>query len=218
MKIKVIQDLICPWCYIGHHNLETAIGEWTSEHGGHFELQWLPYQLDPIEPGTPQQQFRQRFKDRKHATDEQIDAMFERVTQAGAAVGITFRFDLIEVAVDTAPGHIAIANTPSAKQPALVQALYKTYFEAGKDIGTTAVILEAATAAGPTEDEQAAIETALADDAARETLESRVRQVQAAGVTGVPYFVIDGRFGLSGGQPPDVFKQVFAQALEPALA
>jgi len=218
LKIKIVQDLICPWCHIGHHNLEQALAEWSAKHGGERELQWLPYQLDPIAPGTPRQEFRQRFKDRKQATDEQIDAMFERVTQAGAAVGIPFRFDLIEVAVDTLPGHIAIATTPPAKQSALIQALYRAYFEQGKDIGLTTEILDAATIAGLTSDEQAGIVAALTDESARTAVGSQIRQVQAAGVTGVPYFVIDDRYGLSGGQPRDVFAQVFAQAHEPVLA
>jgi predicted DsbA family dithiol-disulfide isomerase len=218
MNIKVVQDLICPWCYIGHHNLDRAIAGWTAEHGGEFELRWLPYQLDPMSPGTPPQEFRQRFKDRKHATDEQIDAMFERVTHAGAAAGITFRFDLIEVAVDTLPGHIAIATTPSGKRPALIQALYQAYFEEGKDIGSAAQILDAATIAGLDDHEQTAIVGALADDAARANVESQIRQVQAAGVTGVPYFVIDDKFGLSGAQQPEAFTQTFARAHEPALA
>lgn len=218
MQIKIVQDLICPWCHIGHHNLETAIADWTTQHGGELELQWLPYQLDPIAPGAPRQEFRQRFKDRKQATDDQIDAMFERVTQAGAKVGIAFRFDLIDVAVDTLPAHIAIANTPPSKQSTLIQALYRAYFEQGKDIGFTSEILDAATIAGLTSDEQADVVTALTDDAARAIVESQIRQVQAAGVTGVPYFVIDDRYGLSGGQPPEAFAQVLAQAREPVLA
>ncbi len=217
MKIKVVQDLICPWCYIGHHNLERAIREWMDTHDVPVEVEWLPYQLDPIAPGEPQQGFQERFQDRKGIGAGQMATMFDRVTQAGASVGIAFRFDRITVAVDTLPGHVAIAAAPVGKQGALVNALHRAYFEDGKDIGDAAEIEPAAKVAGLDDEELAVVMTALADDAARTRVIANVRTIQEAGVTGVPYFVIDDRLGLSGGQPAGVFKQAFDQAVDPAL-
>lgn len=217
MKIKVVQDLICPWCYIGHHNLETAIQEWTAAGGDPVEVEWLPYQLDPLEPGEPQQGFQERFRERKGIGPDQMRTMFDRVTQAGASVGIGFRFDRITVAVDTLPGHVAIAATPVAKQGALVNALHRAYFEEGKDIGKAAEIRTAATVAGLTASETSTVLAALDDQDARAQVQANLRAIQEAGVTGVPYFVIDDRLGLSGGQPVEVFKQAFAQAADPAL-
>jgi predicted DsbA family dithiol-disulfide isomerase len=218
MRIQVVQDLICPWCYIGHHNLDQALEEWTSGKDVTVEVEWLPYQLDPLEPGAPPESFRERFTQRKGIQPAQMNGMFDRVTQAGAALGIHFRFDRIEVAVDTLPGHIAIAATPLSRQGELVSALHKAYFEDGKDIGATPEILAAATAAGLDEAELANISAALDDASLQAQIVETIREVQAAGITGVPYFIVDGKFGLSGGQPVDVFKQVFDQATEPALA
>ncbi len=217
MKVQVVQDLICPWCYIGHHNLEAAIREWTAATEAPVEIEWLPYQLDPIAPGEPQQGFLERFAERKGIASDQAGSMFDRVTEAGAAVGIAFRFDRITVAVDTMPGHIAIAAAPLVKQGDLVNRLHRAYFEDGKDIGEAVEIEEAVTAAGLTEDETAVVMAAIADVDARAQVEANVQAVREAGVTGVPYVVIDDRYGLSGGQPVAVFRQALDQAADPAL-
>lgn len=217
MRVKVVQDLICPWCYIGHRNLEGAIREWTATNDAPVAVDWLPYQLDPIAPGEPQQGFRERFAERKGIGPDQLGTIFDRVTQVGASVGIAFRFDRIEAAVDTMPGHIASAAAPVAKQGALVNALHRAYFEEGKDIGAPADIHAATRSAGLDADEAATVMAALANDAARAQVEANIQAIREAGVTGVPYFVIDDRLGLSGGQPVEVFRQAFDQAADPAL-
>jgi len=217
MKVEVVQDLICPWCYIGHHNLEGAIQEWTAANDEPVEVEWLPYQLDPIAPGEPQQGFQERFRERKGIGPDQMATMFNRVTEVGAAIGIRFRFERVTVAVDTMPGHIAIAAAPLAKQGALVNALHRAYFEEGKDIGAPTEIEAAASDAGLDISEVVTVMAALADDGARAQVKANIRAVQQAGVTGVPYVVIDDRLGLSGGQPVEVFKRAFDQAADPAL-
>lgn len=211
MKIQVVQDLICPWCYIGHHNMNQALAEWTAEHDVPVEVEWLPYQLDPLEEGAPPEDFRQRFVQRKGIPLEQMDQMFERVTQAGAALGIPFRFDRITVAVDTIPGHIAIAATPVAKQGAVVSAFHKAYFEEGRDVGKPEEIEAVAVAAGLDEAEVTAVMAAVAEPAARAEIKALVGEVQQAGISSVPYFVVNSQLGLSGGQPVEVFKQAFDQ-------
>jgi predicted DsbA family dithiol-disulfide isomerase len=218
MKIQVVQDLICPWCYIGHHNLDQALREWTPDKDVAVEIEWLPYQLDPLEPGAAPEGFRDRFVKRKGLAPEQMDTMFDRVTQVGSSLGIGFRFDLIEIAVDTIPGHVAIAATPFEMQGAFVSALHRAYFEEGRNIGLESEILAAAEAAGIAAEARQAIAAAIADPESRAAVESTIREVQSAGITGVPYFVIDGKIGLSGGQPVEVFKQAFDKAGEPVLA
>lgn len=212
MNIQIVQDLICPWCRIGHHNLETALASWTADKDVPVEIEWLPYQLDPLEPGASREGFRERFVQRKGLSEAQMETMFDRVTQAGAAVGLTFRFDKVNVAVDTLPGHVAIAATPVAKQPALVVALHAAYFEEGRDIGQESVILAAAEAAGLDDTERATIAAALAQPESLAEQRAIVQAVQEAGITSVPYFVFDGKLAVAGGQPPDVFVQALEQA------
>jgi predicted DsbA family dithiol-disulfide isomerase len=217
MKVKVVQDLVCPWCYIGHHNLDAAIREQTAAGMDNIEVEWLPYQLDPLEPGAPQQGFTERFQERKGIGPDQMRGMFDRVTEVGASVGIAFRFDRITVAVDTLPGHIAIAAAPPARQGSFVNALHRAYFEEGKDIGAPAEIEAAARVADLSDDEIKAVRAALDDPRARADVQATIRAVQEAGVTGVPYFVIDDAIGLSGGQPVEVFRRAFAQVTDPAV-
>lgn len=211
MKIQVVQDLICPWCYIGHHNLEQAVTEWTADKDVTVEVEWLPYQLDPLEPGAPQEDFRERFIKRKGMAPEQVDGMFNRVTEAGKAIGIDFRFDKVTVAVDTLPGHVAIAASPVEKQTAMVNGFHKAYFEEGRDVGQHDEIVAVAEGAGLNEAELANVKQALADPQSVAVVQDLIGQVQAAGISGVPYFIIDGQIGVSGGQPVEVFKQVFDQ-------
>jgi len=216
VNIQIVQDLICPWCYIGHHNLETAISELGMTDDVTFE--WFPYQLDPITEGAPAEGFRERFTQRKGMSAADMQAMFDRVTEVGRTVGLEFRFDRVTVAVDTIPGHAAIAAAPVHRRNALVSALHAAYFTRGQDIGHTDVILAAAREAGLDDNELEAVATAVASPEARAAVRATVRSVQMAGVTSVPYFNVGDRYGLSGGQPVAVFKQALDQAREPVGA
>ena len=218
MKIQVVQDLVCPWCRIGHHNLEQALATWSNGIDTPVTIEWLPYQLDPLAEGAPKEDFRERFTQRKGVPEARMNQMFDQVTQAGASLGLIFNFDRITVAVDTLPGHVAIAATPQAKQPAMVAALHTAYFEDGQDIGETDVIVAYAAKAGLDAVEIEPVRAALASPIARAEQRETVRQVQEAGITGVPYFVFDGKVALSGGQPVPAFLQALEQASEPALA
>lgn len=216
MNIQIVQDLICPWCRIGHHNLEQALGEWSREHPDPVTIEWLPYQLDPLPEGAPKEDFRKRFVERKGLALDQMQQMFARVTEAGASVGLVFNFDKVTVAVDTMPGHIAIAAAPQAKQTALVAALHTAYFENGQDIGETDTIVACAVAAGLDDAEIAVVRAAIANPVARAGQLDIVRAVQEAGITSVPYFVFESKLALAGGQPAAMFRQALDQAASPA--
>lgn len=213
LSIQIVQDLTCPWCYIGHRNLETALAEVGDALSEAPTVDWFPYLLDPIGPGEEGEDFRQRFMRRKGIAEADMNQMFARTTAAGAAVGIEFRFDRVTVAVDTVPGHVAIAAAPKSLQGALVNELHADYFTNGKNIGQTEVIVEAARRAGVDDDGIVAIESAIASPVARAETLTAVRNVQQAGITSVPYTVIGEQYGLNGGQPAEVFRQAIEQSL-----
>lgn len=213
MRIQIVQDIVCPWCRIGKVNLQTAIAQLPIERQLAIEIDWLPYQLDPV-PAGEKPDFRERFTERKGVSPEAMTSMFDRVSEAGARVGLSFDFDRISVAVDTIPCHVAIAATPRSDQPVLIDALYAAYFEQGVDVGEPAAILNAAKAAGLGEPARDAIADALQDSQARLDTEAIVDQVRAAGITAVPFFIIDGKIGLSGAQPPDAFIAAFEEVRE----
>lgn len=211
MRIQIIEDTVCPWCRIGKHNLHVALDQWRETHDEPVELEYLPYLLDPVEPGS-KENFRERFIKRKGMSPETVASMFTRVTEVGKQAGITFNFDKVEIAVDTVPSHELIALTPAAKKADVIEAIMKAYFDDGKDIGEDDVLLQAAREGGLTAEELAQIEPILRSHSTRDAILAIIASVQQAGITGVPFFIIDGKIGVSGAQPPANFLQAFAQA------
>ena len=211
MRVSVVSDVVCPWCRIGKANLDSAAEQWTRETGEEVQVMFLPFLLDPVEPGV-KENFRERFTERKGMPQAQMDQMFERVTQVGAQQGLTFNFDKIEVAVDTVPAHELMELTPPAKREALMAAMMTAYFEEGKDVGEPDVLLAIAKDAGITDEEIGVIEPALRTRQLESHVREMISQAQQAGVQGVPFFIIDDAVGLSGAQPVEVFLQAFQQA------
>lgn len=209
MKIQVVQDLVCPWCRIGKRNLDRAIVQSDAS----VEVEWVPYLLDTVEPGS-REPFQQRLLERKQMSQDQIEGMFSRVKEAGAHVGLSFNFDKIEVAVDTIPGHQMIAVAPPARQSALVDGIYKAYFEDGKNIGDTSELTVIGESIGMLERDLERIRDVWSSDDLRREMVSVVERVQASGITGVPFFIIDASVGVSGAQPSEVLLQAMEQAVE----
>lgn len=211
MFIQVVQDIVCPWCRIGHHNLESAIDKWVAQGHDRPEIQWFPYQLDPIEPNA-NESFAERLSVRKGMKPEQIATMFDRVVGAGSALGLEFRFDKIELAQNTILAHQLIALTPIDRQEAVVAALHDAYFDKGKNVEEISVLIEVAQTAGIAGNDLTQLESDLRSNVRRDDVLAMIGQAQTAGITGVPFFIIDGKLSLSGAQPPEVILQAMEQA------
>lgn len=219
MRVSVVSDVICPWCRIGKANLTTAAEQWTKSTGEPIEVQFLPYLLDPVQPGEQGEKVSAHDAlVKKGMSEEQVTAMFDRVTQAGAQQGLRFDYDKVVGRVDTIPAHELMELTPLEKRNALMDSMMTAYFEHGQDIGEPDVLLTIAKGAGLTDDEIAAIEPDLRNRTLEPQVRGMIQQVQRAGVQGVPFFVIDDVLAVSGAQPPDVFVQAFQQAKETEAA
>lgn len=217
MRVSIISDVVCPWCRIGKANLMRAADQWTQQTGEAVEVAMLPFLLDPVEPGV-KEDFRERFTKRKGMPVEQMQGMFDRVTQVGAQQGIHFDFDKVKVAVDTVPAHELMELAPDEKRLALMDTLMTAYFEEGKDVGEPDVLLAVAKDAGLTDEEIAAIEPDLRSRKLEPQVRGMIQQAQQAGVQGVPFFIIDDALAVSGAQPVEVFLQAFQQAKEAKAA
>ncbi len=217
MRVAIVSDVVCPWCRIGKHNLAEAAKRWNEQTGEAVEIAFLPFLLDPVEPGV-KENFRERFTKRKGIPAAQMEAMFHRVTQVGAQQGLHFDFDKVTVAVDTVPAHELMELTPPEKREALMDALMTAYFEQGKDVGEVDVLLEIARGVGWTAEEIAAVEPDLRSRKLGPQVRAMIQQVQQAGVSGVPFFIIDDRLAVSGAQPVETFLRAFEQATEMAAA
>lgn len=213
MNIQIVSDVVCPWCRIGKKNLRTAIERYSSETGEAVTITFLPFLLDPIQPDEEGESFRDRFVKRKGLSEEMMEQMFQRVTEVGAGFGLAFNFDAVSVAVNTVPAHELMMLTPEIKREAMMDALMTAYFEQGKNVGDVDVLLGIAKEVLG-EAETNAIEQPLRNHRERDAVLASIQLVQQSGVSSVPFTIVDGKFAVSGGQPPQVFYETLMKAHE----
>jgi predicted DsbA family dithiol-disulfide isomerase len=212
LTIDVVSDVVCPWCYIGKRRLEGALAQWAAAHPDAPApvVQWRPFQLNPTLAETGMS--RREYVKRKFG--DQGAANYARVAAVGQEVGIPFAFDAIERQPNTLAPHALIGAAGEVGiQDAMVEALFRAYFLDGRDMTDRATLMEVAMAAGMTR-EQA--QTVLDSPEARETAAAEDEQARAMGVSGVPFFIFNGRLAVSGAHPAETLLQAMAQATEQA--
>lgn len=204
MQIDVFQDTVCPWCRIGKANLLRALETYGGE--GHV-LRWRAYMLDPGVPegGLP---FLTTMK-QKLGRQFTPKLMFDRVTEAGAAAGVHFNFDKVAYMPNTRLSHRLIALAPDERKTSLVDAIFRAYFEEGRHIGELKVLLDIAAEAGL---DAAALSGRLEQGEGETEVEADVAAARRIGITGVPFFIINKKYALSGAQPSEAFLKVFRKA------
>ncbi|MDW6023036.1 DsbA family protein [Mesorhizobium sp. BAC0120] len=195
ITVDVVSDVVCPWCFIGQKRLDTAIGEVPDVT---VEVRWRPFQLDPTIPAEGKD--RKRYMLEKFGSEERIRQIHARVEAVGEAEGINFAFDAIKVAPNTLDAHRVIRWAGAADtdtQNRLVRRLFKLNFEEGRNIGDHAVLIEAAREAGM---DAAVVETLLPTDADVDNVRNEIATAQRMGITGVPCFLLEGRYAVMGAQ------------------
>lgn len=204
MIIDVFQDTVCPWCRIGKKNLIDALQQWTGEP---VTIRYRSYYLDPNVP--PQGYPYRAFMEGLFRSAQAAEQMFQRVTEAGQQVGLTFRFDQIEYRPNTRASHTLIKLTPADQVSDMVEAIYRAHFEEGKDIGNVEVLADLAASFGmDREDTKAQIEAGAKDT----EIQADIALAREYQITGVPFFVVNESIGLSGAHPAENFLKAFAEA------
>jgi predicted DsbA family dithiol-disulfide isomerase len=204
LNLDVVSDAVCPWCYIGKRNLDAALAQLTDLQ---VTVNWRPFQLDPTIPREGIS--RHEYMARKFGP-EKIGEIHTRLEGVGKAVGIDFAFDRIEKSPNTLNAHRLIRwSQSSGKQTQVVEALFNTYFTQGKDIGAQSVLTDIAAGAGLDARE---IGAALQTDHDEKDVQEEIATAMRMGVSGVPFFIIAGRYGMSGAQPPDMLADVIRKA------
>jgi predicted DsbA family dithiol-disulfide isomerase len=211
LGIDVISDVVCPWCYIGKHNLYTALQRFSQQQPQvKVSVRWLPFFLDP---DTPQEGEPYRsYLEKKFGGKAQLEAIWESVTVAGQHAGINFAFDRIERRVNTMNAHRLIHYAQQrGNADDLVERIFKAHFLHGRDIGNIEVM---ATISAECGDDPAAVLDYLNSTEEQDDVIAQVRQAQQSGISGVPFFIFNRKLAVSGAQPPEEFldtiKQVFA--------
>ena len=195
LTVEIVSDVVCPWCYVGKRNLEQAL----AEAGVPVSVSWRPFQLDPTIP--PEGKSRRDYLVAKFGSLERIRPAHERLEKLGEELGIPFAFDRIAVSPNTLDAHRLIRWAADAGvESGIVEALFRAYFVEGRDIGSRDVLADIAEANGMERSEIAArLESAEDRDIVRQEIEA----AQRIGVTGVPTFILAGRYALVGAQPPE---------------
>jgi predicted DsbA family dithiol-disulfide isomerase len=202
LHIDIISDVICPWCFIGKRRLERALALRPEIAA---EIAWRPFQLNPDMP--PEGMDRKAYLAAKFGAAAPAERIYASIAAAGAGVGIDFAFERIRRTPNTRDAHrlIRLAGA-EGRADAAVEALFRSHFIDGRDIGNRAVLADIASEVGLDRDETqrwlespAAVEEVLAED----------RGARRLGINAVPCFVFAGQYAVSGAQDPEFFLPVF---------
>ncbi len=200
ITIDIISDVVCPWCYLGKARLELAIAEVQDEIG--VDINWRPYRLNPDYP--PEGVDQKKALAEKLGGAERVASAHQMLVQLGKEVGIAFDFDAIKIGPNTLDAHRLIhwAGTEDReKQERVVTALFKANFEQGRNVGDHEVLIDIAADAGLAVPVVASL---LASDADRDLVVAEIGAASQMGVSGVPFFIFDQQYAVSGAQTPDV--------------
>lgn len=208
MHLDIYSDTVCPWCLVGKRRLEKALAL-RPEPG--LTVRWRPFQLNPGMPaeGMPRAEYVAiKFNDRSG------DA-YARIRGVGAEEGIAFAFERIARQPNTLDSHRLIDLAwQEGRQDAVVEALFSAFFLEGRDIGDRAVLTAAAMSAGM---DGSAVARYLDSDDGVDRIGKEDAAARDAGISGVPFFVLDGAYALSGAQPPEIFHRLFDHGRQKAV-
>jgi predicted DsbA family dithiol-disulfide isomerase len=203
VRIDVVSDVVCPWCFIGKHRLEAAL---ALKPDIAVEVHYRPYFLNDWIPREGIS--REQYLTTKFGSPERYKDIAKRVTAAAAEEGLVYASDKIKSQPNTLDCHRLIRWADAiGKAPAMKQKLMDLYFTEGADLTHADTLVKAAADVGLNAEE---VRTALASDRDVEAIEQESQSAKNAGIEGVPCFIFGGRFAVSGAQSPEYL----AQAIE----
>jgi predicted DsbA family dithiol-disulfide isomerase len=207
MKVEIWSDVVCPWCYVGKRRFETALAQF--EHRADVEVHWRSFELDPDAPAIREGDPLQRLVDKYGMTRAQAVAGEARLTGMAAAEGLEFHLDKTRSG-NTFDAHRLI-HLADAKgiQDAVKERFMRAYFTQSEPVGDHETLTRLAVDAGLDETD---VKTVLTSDQYAADVRADEQQAAAYGISGVPFFVVDGRYGVSGAQSPDVLLQTMRTA------
>ncbi|MBC5994538.1 DsbA family oxidoreductase [Pontibacter cellulosilyticus] len=207
IKIDIVSDINCPWCYVGEKRLEKAIE--ATEGKYEFDISFKPFELNANIPQEGQDK-TEYFKNAYGPSIlSQLGAMNQRMTETGAEVGIKFDFDKSTTVNNTFNGHRLIwLAGECGVQGKVAEALFYSYFTEGNNMNDTVLLTKIGLENGiPAEK----LEGFFQSEAGKKEVREMEQWAQAAGITGVPAFIINNKYLISGAQPAETFLNVFQQ-------
>jgi predicted DsbA family dithiol-disulfide isomerase len=213
IKIDIVSDVVCPWCYLGKARLERALAAMKDVK---TEINWRPYQLDPTIPRGGVD--RKQYMEAKFGAGPRLGEIHRQLESFGRDVGIRYDFDAIKVSPNTMDAHRLIrwaAQAGPGIQGKVVDRLFKLYFSEGADIGDPEVLIKAGADSGM---DKAIIETLLPTDAEEAGVIGEIATSKQIGITGVPCFIFNQKYAVSGAQTPEILIEAMQGAMKPLVS
>ena len=209
LRIDIISDVVCPWCIVGFRQLGRALDQ--APEGMAADIHWHPFELNPHMPPEGQD-LREHIAEKYGSTEEQSQAVRDRLTSLGETLGFRFNFTPDGRIHNTFQAHQLLHWAGElGRQTDLKLALFTAYFTEGRDVSDPEVLLQAATDCGLDANEARAV---LEDGRYVEAVRQLEQFWTGRGIQGVPAVVFEGKYLVSGAQDPAVFADVIAKCLE----
>lgn len=200
MKVEIWSDIACPWCYIGRRRFEKALKQF--EHRDQVETTWRSFQLDPTAPREYKGTINDMLVEKKGIDHHQTEALHVHVTELAAQEGLDYRFDRVRPGNSFDAHRLLHLAARQGLQSELKERLQKAYFTDGLSYSDPDTLVQLAVEEGLDADET---RTMLATDAYAANVRADVRRAQMLGINGVPFFLFDEKYAVSGAQPVELF-------------
>ncbi len=202
ITVDIVSDVACPWCFIGKRNFESAIEKWS---GVPVKVTWHPYQLDPAMPSSGQT--RDTYLVSKFGSIKATNAMTDRLSNAGKEVHINFDFGDEWLAVNTLQLHqlLHVAREEGFNET-LKERFFSAYFEDSKKLNQPQVLYDILAEFGWISTK---VDEIISDQALAFVVQEEISYYQKLGVSGVPFFILNNKYGMSGAQPTEAFLATF---------
>ncbi|QEM14465.1 DsbA family oxidoreductase [Mucilaginibacter rubeus] len=207
MKVEIWSDVMCPFCYIGKRRFEEALAGLDGKD--QIEIEWKSFQLNPDLKTNPNISINQYLADIKGWTLDHAEQMNNHVTQMAAQAGLTYDFSKSVVANSFNAHRLAHLAKKHGLGDAAEEALFRAYFTEGRNIDDNQTLIELGTAIGLNADE---IKLTLETDSYADDVKHDIAEAQYLGVRGVPFFVMNRKYAVSGAQEVAVFKDTLTKA------
>lgn len=206
LRIDVISDCVCPWCYVGKRRLESAMAATADRY--EFTVKWHPFQLAPDLP--PEGRDWNAYATERFGSLDRLAQMQEHLREVGEEAGIPFAFEKITRAANTFEAHRLIWMAGEVGlQNEIVEAVFRAYFLEGKDIGSRDELVRLAVGVGM---DEGRIRGLLESEIGVAEVRAALEEPRRAGISAVPFFIVDGKFGVAGAQPSKAFLEAFERA------
>ncbi len=207
MKIEIWSDVMCPFCYIGKRNFETALEQFTGKN--QIEVVWKSFQLDPSIPEIAEESYQDYLVKRKGMNAEQVSGMLSNVSSSAKQVGLDYHFDK-SVMVNSLKAHqmIQYAKTQNKGNEA-EERLFYAFFTEGKNIADISILVQLGKEIGL---DETALKTVFTDNKYTQLVHQDIDEAKNIGVTGVPFFVFDRKYAVSGAQPAQAFLETLTKS------